>query len=215
MTIPTLIHSYQKRVMESVLKEDYSTLQQVMRLNIYDDLALDPNIPDNLAGVKDWFFTYLAPHLKYEQVCFETKGCWHDKRHTRNLLGNKASGSRIGLGLGGGIMTVRLPNGSNLCIDGFRPEHLKKIFGVDLNDSGVVVYADVNGDRNPNVIGKDIFVFVFTDQGLVPAGYSETPAEYHKNCSKNAKGANAGYFCGMRIKESGWIIPDDLWRIKQ
>ena len=35
-----------------------------------------------------------------------------------------------------------------------------------------------------------------------------------QNCSKEATGSNAGYYCLMKIKNNGWEIPKDVWNIK-
>lgn len=214
MTIPTLIHSYQKRAMESVLKEDYSILQQVIKLNIADDVPLDPNIPDSIEGSKDWYERYIQGKMRVEQVCYDEAGCWHSKTFTKTLAGGTALSNRTGIGLGEGIILMRLPNGSSMCVDGFQDGHMRQYFGVDAISPGVVIYVDVNGDRNPNVIGKDIYVFAFTDEGFVPAGNDRSIDTCRSNCSASDKSRNAGYYCAARVKQNGWVIPDDVWRIK-
>ena len=57
MTIPTLIQKNQKRIIEANLKETYSTLSQMMKMAENDDILLDTNIPDNMAGMKQWIET--------------------------------------------------------------------------------------------------------------------------------------------------------------
>ena len=107
MTIPNLISYYQKHVISTRLKEDYSIFTQVMRRAQDDEVPFDDNITQNLAGNKKWFET-----------------------------------------------------------------------------------------------------------GFVPAGYSESNETINNNCSQNNRGANAGYFCMSRIKNNGWEIPNDVWKIK-
>jgi prepilin-type N-terminal cleavage/methylation domain-containing protein len=210
MTIPSLIHNQQKKVLENRLKEDYSIMQQVMRFNEYDDLYLDTNIPDNITGATNWFKTYLAPHLKYAQVCYDAAGCWQSKMNNRQLNGNVAGWNRLGVGIGYGIITVRLTNGSNLCIDGFSASDMMNWFGIKSTTSGIIVYIDANGDGGPNVIGKDIFILGFTEKGLVPAGQDVTNEKVDASCKK---GGN-GYFCMKKVKDSGWEIPYDVWKMK-
>ncbi len=214
MTIPTLIQNQQKRKMEAVLKEDYSIIQQVMKFTEYDDVSLDLNVPDNLDGAKNWFNTFMQPHLKYASVCFDTKGCWQDKGPTKTLTGATAPYNRTGIGVGYGIITVKMLNGSNLDIDGFSAADMKNLFGTDTTGTSLVMYIDANGDKLPNVIGKDIFILVWTPDGLFPAGINETTETINQNCSKEATGSNAGYYCLMKIKNNGWEIPKDVWNIK-
>lgn len=214
ITIPTLIQNQQKKKIEAVLKEDYAIIQQVMKFTDYDDVSLDLDIPDNLAGAKNWFNTFMQPHLKYSAVCYDTKGCWQDKGPTKTLNGKVAYCDRAGIGIGYNIITVKMLNGSNLDIDGFSPTDMKNFFGTKTNGTSLAVYIDANGDKLPNVIGKDIFILVWTSDGLLPAGINESQETINKNCSKDATGVNAGYYCLMKVKNNGWEIPKDVWNIK-
>ena len=36
----------------------------------------------------------------------------------------------------------------------------------------------------------------------------------NNNCSKNNNEINAGYYCLMKVKNNGWEIPNDVWKIK-
>lgn len=105
-------------------------------------------------------------------------------------------------------------NGSNLDIDGYSAADMKRVFGTDTTGTSLVMYIDANGDKLPNVIGKDIFILVWTPDGLFPAGINETTETVNQNCSKEATGSNAGYYCLMKIKNNGWEIPKDVWNIK-
>jgi len=215
MTIPTLIQAQQKRKIEAVLKEDYSVIQQVMKFTEYDDVSLDLNVPDDLDGAKKWFETFMQPHLKFSSVCYDSAGCWQAKNPTRTLDGSTAQWNRTGIGVGIGIVTVKLLNGSNLDIDGYSQYDMKRFFGVDTkSETSLAFYIDANGDNLPNVIGKDIFILVWTEDGIFPAGISETNETINQNCSSSASGINPGYYCLMRIKNNGWEIPNDVWKIK-
>lgn len=210
MTIPTLIQANQKRVIEATLKEDYSIIQQVLKFTEYDDVSLELNIPDNLAGMKLWFETFLEPHLKYSAICYDTAGCWQDKGPTKNLQGNTVAWNRTGIGVGYGIITIKMLNGSNLCIDGYSPADMKKWFGVTTSNSSLVIYVDANGDKLPNVIGKDIYIIVWTEDGLFPAGINEMTDTVNANCSVTG----IGFYCLMKVKNNGWEIPNDVWKLK-
>lgn len=215
ITIPSILQNQQKRKIEALLKEDYAIIQQVMKFTEYDDVSLELSVPDNIYGMKLWFETFMAPHLKYVSVCYDKSGCWQDKGPTKTLKGKTAGWNRTGIGVGYGIITVKLSNGTNLCIDGFYKGDMKSWFGTNITSStSLVVYIDANGDSLPNVIGKDIFIFVWTPDGLLPAGIHETNEKVNQNCSSFANTANAGYFCMMKIKNNGWVIPEDVWKIK-
>ena len=215
ITIPSLIQNNQKRVIEAKLKEDYSILQQVMKYAEYNDLSLEGSFPDNDAGVRSWYETYLKNNIKVNQVCFDKAGCWHSKNPTRDLAGQDVAFNRTGVGVGINILNLRLNNGSNINIDGYGQSSIWLYFGVKITiESTVVAFIDANGDSGPNIVGKDIQIIVFTNKGLLPAGYDKSIEEINKNCSKKATEANAGYFCMSKIKNSGWEIPNDVWKIK-
>lgn len=51
--------------------------------------------------------------------------------------------------------------------------------------------------KNPNIIGKDIFAFVVTERGMVPAGMNNTD---------NCKSSGVGFECTAKIIQDGWTI---------
>lgn len=214
MTIPTLISKNQKSIIEANLKETYSILQQTMRLAENDDIGFDPIVPEAVPNLEKWFKTYFAPYMKYTQICYDTQGCWHTKGPTKNLNGATAFANRTNIGLGSSIITVRLNNGATLNLDSYSKSDAKTYHGIDSNGQILIIYIDANGDKGPNVIGKDIYSVGFTAKGLIPAGSNETNETVNKNCSKNATARNAGHFCLMRVKNNGWEIPNDVWNKK-
>ena len=57
----------------------------------------------------------------------------------------------------------------------------------------------------PNTIGKDIFIYVFAENGLVPAGNDMTREEIDENCSASGN----GYFCAAKIMRNNWQFSDE------
>ena len=218
MTIPTLISKNQKRVIEAKIKEDYSIIQQVIKSNEANDTDMSMIVKDHdIESQKEWFNTYFAPYMKYSQVCYDEKGCWQSKKENLTLIGERPAYDKgiIGLGIGYDIITIRLANGTNLCIDGFE-ESDYGFFGLNQGDLDfLVIYIDANGDSGPNVIGKDIFILTYTPEyGVLPAGAHKSTSVVNQNCSKDAGEINAGYFCLLKMKDNGWEIPDDVWNKK-
>ena len=51
------------------------------------------------------------------------------------------------------------------------------------NDACATIYVDLNGERNPNVLGKDVFQLILKESGLYPSGCkSATPSDWYKAC---------------------------------
>ena len=216
MTIPTLISKNQKRVIEAKLKEDYSIIQQVIKSNEGDDVDMSMLLKDeDTNSQKQWFETYFAPYMKYSHVCYNEAGCWQNRGKNRTLDSSIAHNDRQNIGIGLDVVTVKLNNGTNICMDVWGAYSLWNRFGINTSNPGLTFYIDSNGDSGPNVIGKDIYVLTYTSEnGILPAGYHKTAEEINNNCSEKATGTTAGTFCLLRAKNNGWIIPDDVWKLK-
>ena len=216
MTIPTLISKNQKRVIEAKLKEDYSIIQQVIKSNESNDVDMSMLLKDEDANSqKEWFETYFAPYMKYSHVCYDEAGCWQNKGKNRTLDGGIVHDDRQNIGIGLDIVTVKLNNGTNICMDVWGAYSLWNRFGINTSNPGLTIYIDTNGDSGPNVIGKDIYVLTYTSEnGILPAGFHKTVEEIDNNCSEKAKGETSGLFCLLRTKNNGWTIPDDVWKLK-
>ncbi|MEI3271534.1 MAG: type II secretion system protein [Candidatus Gastranaerophilaceae bacterium] len=216
MTIPTLISKNQKRVIEAKLKEDYSIIQQVIKSNEGDDVDMSMLLKDeDTNSQKQWFETYFAPYMKYSHVCYNEAGCWQNRGKNRTLDNSIAYNDRQNIGIGLDVVTVKLNNGTNICMDIWGAYSLWNRFGINTSNPGLTFYIDSNGDSGPNVIGKDIYVLTYTSEnGILPAGYHKTVEEINNNCSEKATGTTAGTFCLLRAKNNGWIIPDDVWELK-
>ena len=78
MTIPTLMSNYRKRQLETQIKADFSIIQQTLRFAEDDGVSYDMAISDGSdASMKEWFDSFMAPHLKVTQICYNRPGCWH------------------------------------------------------------------------------------------------------------------------------------------
>jgi prepilin-type N-terminal cleavage/methylation domain-containing protein len=217
MTIPGLVNQYNKKIIEAKLKEDYSLFQQVIRTNLGYETEIDMTVVDGSpAMLKSFWETYFAPYMKYAQLCVEEEGCWQSTGSVTALSGSVASSDRKGYGIGGSIITIRLYNGTNICMDAWAKADMASNFGIDTTDNaGISIYIDANGDSPPNRIGKDIYVLTYTQEfGIVPAGYSKTDDVREKDCSTTSSGSLSGYYCFYKVKNNGWVIPKEIWNRK-
>lgn len=205
ITIPSLMTKLSDIRNAAILKEDYSILQQVMR-RAYNDGADATIAGDNAVVMKKWYETYFQPYMTVAHVCFGTKGCWSEQKSKYLNGGNWADANKDGLGVGIGHnpLCFVLSNGSNICIDDFgRPEQVWDALGVRTSGAAMALYIDVNGNKAPNMLGKDIFVAASSEDHFVPAGNSKTREEISKDCSKTGK----GMYCLWVVKNSGWAFP--------
>ncbi len=59
--------------------------------------------------------------------------------------------------------------------------------------------VDINGAKAPNQIGKDVFAFVLTENGVVPAGKDTGSSK----CYSGSTGTYAGYDCASKVLRTG------------
>ena len=202
MTIPSLVGRVNDIKNDAILKEDYALMSQVVKLAESQDVAVE-GIIDSASGMKLWFDNYILPNMKTVSVCYETPGCW-TSGDTYTMTGSIAPSSQKGIGVGGGIIIFTLPNGSNICIDGWGQGDMKSLFGVETEGSSMTMYVDTNGSKMPNAIGKDIYILCWKNGGFVPAGADLSVNAVEANCSKYSKNSNAGYYCLRHKMLNGW-----------
>ena len=216
MTIPTLIFKIQKPQIEAQIRENYSSIAQVMKMAENDDIGpFNIDLSNGALAInRKWFETYIVPYMKVEQVCYSTGGCWHKYGVVKTLNGVAPTWeTKVGISdsLIGGIgyaLAFRTVKGSYFDTDTSTPTQTSNIFGVDSTENSLQFYFDVNGDRKPNIIGKDIYILVYdSDRGLVPARFDRTKEEVKENCE-----SGNGYWCLGYVKDNGWKIPDTVWK---
>ena len=70
---------------------------------------------------------------------------------------------------------------------------------------------DVNADKKPNVVGKDIFQFILTDTQILPSGYSLTNEEIEDNCKVDCQKSwwvtTCGQYCATKASKKGYNLP--------
>ncbi len=178
MTIPTLLAKYQEKQTVTKLKQTYSILAQAIRSR-----QEDVGTPD------DWEFssseyTYkkedsiliaqnLLPAMKIAQDCGITGGTCTWTKNYKYLNGSSANAYG-----GNNLYRVVLLNGTSLS------------FGKWSNNEIIDFYIDINGPKQPNTIGRDLFCFSwFRDKGLYALGAPQTGY----TCNKNSDGWGCTY----------------------
>lgn len=69
------------------------------------------------------------------------------------------------------------------------------------NNSCGDLSIDLNGSKGPNAVGRDIFFFGITKNGIKPLGYKgDTGRPFEQYCVHGQEGAYNGYGC------TAWVI---------
>ena len=150
------------------------------------DLIFEEDIKDSQETVNSWFNEYLKPYIATTKICYDEEGCWAQEQ-VKYLNGSYNPSSRKGIGIGNRVVTAVLNDGTFIEVNSAQNAFCE-IYKVNcLTDKGIAVYFDINGDKGPNTIGKDIFIAAFTDNGFKPA-YSEALDEVETECSTQGRG---------------------------
>ncbi len=203
ITIPQVIANYTKKVTVNKLKKNYAVIQQAIKRSEIDNEPL-----------QSWDFSLSGQNF------FE--------RYLKNYFANATEIPSIDV-----IGTKRkFLNGMD-CTDAIcRDESITFHFLINdgsmlsikreaKNDGGALrVGIDVNGFAEPNMVGKDIFLFYYTAQyGLRPMGDLGTPMLCN-NCTRamlmnstrsnfNCNKERQGELCAYLIMLDGWKIRKD------
>lgn len=203
MTIPQLISEYQKSQTLTQLKKTYSIINQMLALSVIDNGDITswnwPAAPDS-TNVITFCNQYIFPYLKIQKncgyegwnwgagYCHSQKVYYLDKTTTVNANG----------------ATFVLNDGTLITF-------------FTTAASAATIWIDLNGDKPPNIVSKDVFYLVvmsgklrfypgWWDVSTTPRSTVVGTGTY--GCNKAAAGS-AGISCGFLIFQDGWQIKDD------
>lgn len=191
VTIPVVIANYNEYEKVAKIRKTYATLNNALSLAIVLGGDSIFNVEANdFNTVKNYFNNYLKDRLSVTKVCYNQKGCWNSG-DTKYLKGGNVYYNRTGVGIGADIITAILADGTFINVDVYGSASIWTYFGTRVQNNGLVIFFDINGERKPNVVGKDIFAVIYTTKGLVPVYHNKTQEEIKKDCSKTG----TGYSC--------------------
>lgn len=217
MILPTLVTNYRKKMAVEGLKTVYSKLSEVIK---YSEMYN--------GSVKSWDYTldndkfieiYLAPYIETFKV---NDSAWK----IYSLTGDLLEGGDYLLK----FSRFSLSNGTLIAISTSKTD----------KGSSIMIYADINGLKGPNVVGIDVFRMSITKTYGFTLGADrsdENTAWSHNSITnKNRRyllspnkgccsagpgdlsqfGFSAGDACSLLIMLDGWKISDDYpWKYRQ
>ena len=201
MTIPSVLNNTRDMEYKSKAKKTFSILSQAMAMASLQGYIPIVGISNNAESgtIDDWYKTYIAPYITTIKVCYKSSsGCWNSG-DTKYLNGQNVYYNIHGKGIGANFITAILNDGTFINVDSYGSASMKTYFGADTSGKdGLVIFFDVNGDKKPNTVGRDIYVAVYKNGTLVPA-YSDFPEKVNSDCSQKG----TGYSCLYDIVDRG------------
>ncbi len=186
LTVPGVIKNYKKHQTEIKLKKSYSTLNNAVIMQEAESGIRRQDWNFEIDGV-EFYNTYLRKHLKtinstsYADYQKNAQVVWRN--------GQRASGNAWTLeNPQRANYNAILPDGTIIVIQGtFATNAVQKRFAID-----------VNGDKKPNMVGVDIFIF-----SLSKTDKLSFPVLIDDDCRKNSYGVA----CASMIMINNWKIP--------
>ena len=217
MTFPILLGKYQKVVTVNQLKKAYSVLSQMVLLSQEHNGAanFDSYAMVDSGVVETFLNTYWLPYFNSPTVCKDGIFPYPDGQPYKSISG-VTQGMGVATQFASGRFYFTSNDGTAYFVNMMRWE---EVFDDDGNQLPSIakyssqqdVYVDLNGIKEPNTYGKDVFKFVvFFDESTVkPAGYNFAATVINNNC----KISGVGDYCAAKIMNDGWQIKNDYpWR---
>ena len=208
ITIPSIIKNYEKHQTEVKLKKAFVTLNEAFnmaRKDYGDPIGWDWSegwhncVWGGFIPVK--IFKFIKPHLKIQKDYMGTRNCGG----SHVFVAKTISGDNVNM-----EHQYLLQDGTALSFNtgGYSWS----------TDPWLYIIVDINGDKGPNIVGKDIFNFYyFAKEGFTSnggLGRSSSITRYIRQNGRNAaidscKTSRFSTYCTDLIMSNNWKIPDD------
>ena len=197
ITIPVIYNNYKKETTISAIKKSYTTLMQAL---ISAETDNGTRGSWSISSTTDFFTTYLKPYLIITKDCgLSTYGeCYYPiKKMDGDPAGQTSPRQRFYLNdTYIGIVPLTVDGGGN---------------------TFTMLEMDINGEKSPNICGKDVFFFVFYSQHsnsslsgrLFPYGWNQSRATLRGTSGYGCNTAAPGQACAALIMHDNWQISDD------
>lgn len=204
MTLPAILAKTEKQETIAKLKKTYSIMTQGIKQSELENGELSTWPEGDNIVVEDYYNKYWKPYYKNPKICPTAKDCGYaSNRGWTNLNGDAFSWSVVS---DESRVLFMLADGTLI----FYPRNTT-VANPDGSVSNVYVnyfFVDINGPKNPNIIGRDVFIFTISDKNSVrPWCYDKNVNYINNHCTRNTGGTlNC---CTAKIIADGWEIKND------
>ncbi len=194
MTMPTLITNYQKKETATRLKYAYSVIAEAVKMSEIDNGPMEDWLDESTETegttevTKKFVDTYLTPYVKtVKTIKMPTSGMPYEYYYKEN-------GQLVSAG-GHTHYSIALANGIYLH---FNANYSQK--------DTMSLRIDTNGQKGPNIVGRDTFFANFNSKGFYMKGRGYNRDTLLRYCKGDKSGAQ---LCGALIEFDGWEIKKD------
>ena len=197
MTLPTLIQKHQEKQTVTKVRVFYSKISNAYKLAVEEEGSpedWDLIEKNNIDGAKH-IYEKLSKHLKIIKDCGAETGCMAEQYHYKDgskwyKFGPTSSLKEYKFVMADGL-AVYIQTRNKDCNESFGETAALKNVGC------AFIGVDVNGKAKPNALGKDLFIFILTRNGVIPrVGANYTSSTFENNCI----GSKVAWAC------SAWVV---------
>ncbi len=193
LTIPTVVRNYQKQQTVVKLKKAYSTLNQAYNNSQAQNGSYESWDDAFTAGPSEYFKNYIKPYMKILKVCNTYQEC----NYQTNTPWKQITGATYNEGVVNPNVGVSFITTDGIFVN------MRTAGGSGASETFVRI--DLNVEKQPNRLGRDVFVFRRTNKGILLECYASTIDSINSNCSKTG----SGVCCASKIARDGWEMRDD------
>ena len=199
LTIPGVIEGYKKKETVAKLQKAYTILNQAFKRSQIDNGEYQYWSKGVDIGLDAYYKLYWYPYFQITTICDTYQECGY-KSNTPWLGSDNQKQPALF-----SHKDFRVPF---LTSDGIL--YSISIASGEADNSLEAFWIDINGPKNPNQYGIDVFLFVPTKNNVImPNCYNSLEATIYSDCSING----TGYCCAKRLMEDGWEIRGDYpWK---
>ncbi len=214
MTLPVLIGNYKKKETVTKLKKIYTVLSQLVILSQEDNGPASFSTKDKVDAntVKNFFEIYWRPYLNAPTIAKSGETFYQTKGFIYKQLNGNIYDTGIYTSYANGRVLFQIYDGTIYFLCMMYWETIHDDDGNLISQTAKyaprqTVFVDINGTKNPNTFGKDIFIFSidFDNNTVKPLGYNYKINTLNKNCSKSGTGS----YCAAKIMADNWKIKND------
>lgn len=200
MTIPALITSTKNQEMVVRLKKTYTVLEQARGLVAAEQGGDMSSLFSPEAGSMGGWNEF-AKHLNLYKNCGKEMGCLHTKQIS--LINNSESQAEFlnfdaqndqqgGKGILADGAMISFNSWAYNCEDSYLegPVGYRHYCGF--------IYVDLNGEKGPNTVGRDYFMFDITRDAIYPAG-TNFPNDINTDCDPKGSAPQNGHYCTAKV----------------
>lgn len=176
MTMPALLNKTKNAELVTAYKKVYSELSQV-----YMTIKADNGgTLEGLCNSSNDYYELFKKYMKNIRICdagTASGRCWAENWYYINgskVYSTEAASSSMILPSGASILFMYMSNSCESSVELRRPIGCGRL------------RVDLNGVKKPNTVGRDIFDFYITKEGLLPRGSEKTGTDTLSDWGKGA-----------------------------